>query len=98
MLIVVMMGKSRLHPDPQQVKRSGRRDDADDVIGALDERRGLGTKPPQCLGQLRRGHLGVKPESSQRRAEFSPRVARLLFKTKDQLQDRVGGSGADPMS
>ena len=93
MLIVVVMGKSRLHQDTKHVKWTGRRGDADDVIGALDERRGRSTEPPQCLGQLRRGHLGVKPESSQRRAELSPRVARLLFKTKDQLQDRVGGFG-----
>jgi hypothetical protein len=93
MLVAVVMGEPRLHPDTEEFRPTDRRDDAYLVVGAVDERRGFGTQRSQRFGQLRRGHLGLKSKSSKRLSEPSPRLARLLFKTEDQLEDRVGGFG-----
>jgi hypothetical protein len=93
LLIAVVMGEPGLHPDMDKPRRTDRRDHANLVVGALDEGQGLATERPQRFGQLHRRHLGVDAESSQRRSELSSRPARLLFKTEDQLQDRVGGLG-----
>jgi hypothetical protein len=70
--------------------RTDWRYDAYLVVGAVDERRGLRTQRSQRFGDLRHGHIGVKSESSQRLSDPSSRLARLLFKTEDQLEDRVG--------
>jgi len=63
------------------------------VVGALDERRGLGTERSQRFGQLRHGHLGVKSKSLKRLSKPPSRPARLPFKAEDKLEDRVGGFG-----
>ena len=87
------MGEPRLHSDMQEPRRTDRRDDPHCIVGTPDQRRRLGTERQQPFAELRHGHLRVNAESSQRLSELSPRLARLLFKGEDQLQNRLGGFG-----
>jgi hypothetical protein len=42
-LVAVVMGEPRPHPDMEQSRPTDRRDDPYLIVGALDQRRGLGT-------------------------------------------------------
>jgi hypothetical protein len=44
-LIAVVMGEPRLHPDMDEPRRTNRRDDANLIVRALDDGRGLRPSP-----------------------------------------------------
>jgi hypothetical protein len=98
-LVAVVMGEPRLHPDMEESRRTDRRDDPYLVVGVLNERRGLGTerREAQVGGGLRRlssshRHDAQAARSRPKRAVVSVRP--LLLDARLAREPRMPGTSS----